>query len=219
MLVNWTTGSAEEAVSIVAPPNTINDTAFLSLEGNIIDKIARIVKVPPLLANIQVSGKLGSSSEIENSNALMNVIVLNDQKLLCEILKEILSVPELEILPLNLLTKQSQILQDVKYELFQLLPPDKKKELAEKVYGVSWEDAAPGTVTPGTNDVDINDNLRNMTGRQQQQFLRIIRQYSKGQITEEVAIVQLKGGFGLNDEEIKSVLGINEIENGEATTD
>jgi hypothetical protein len=93
-----------------------------------------------------------------------------------------------------------------------------KKQLAEDVYNVTWEDAMPGQVTPGTDDVDINDNLRNMTGRQQQQFLRIIRQFSKGQITEEVAIVQLKGGFGLNDEEIKSVLGINEVTDGEATT-
>jgi hypothetical protein len=218
MLVNWTTGSAEEAVSIVAPPNTINDTAFLSLEGNIIDKIARIVKVPPLLANIQVSGKLGSSNEIENSNALMNVIVLNDQKLLCEILKEILGV-ELEIKPLVLLSQIEKLDPSIKVELFGLLPPEKKKQLAEDVYNVTWEDAMPGQVTPGTDDVDINDNLRNMTGRQQQQFLRIIRQFSKGQITEEVAIVQLKGGFGLNDEEIKSVLGINEVTDGEATTD
>jgi len=57
-------------------------------------------------------------------------------------------------------------------------------------------------------EIQINDNLKNMTGRQQQQFLRIIKQFGQGKLTTEQATVMLKSGFGLSDEEITSILSI-----------
>jgi len=57
------------------------------------------------------------------------------------------------------------------------------------------------------NEVAVNDNIKNLTAKQHQQLLRIIRQFTKGQITKEVAVVLLKTGLGLNDSDIASILG------------
>lgn len=72
----------------------------------------------------------------------------------------------------------------------------------------------PLVVPDTTNDeselpeIQINDNLKNMTGRQQQQFLRIIKQFGQGKLTSEQATIMLKSGFGLSEEEIASILSI-----------
>lgn len=64
----------------------------------------------------------------------------------------------------------------------------------------------------GTAGVNVRDNLANMSGRQSQNMGRIIRQYAQGKITYEQAKVLLQGGFGLSNEEIDKILGINEDE-------
>jgi hypothetical protein len=67
---------------------------------------------------------------------------------------------------------------------------------------------APPSAPPeeSKEEVLINDNLKNMTGRQQQQFLRIIKQFSQGKLTAEQAKVMLRSGFGLTEEEISQIL-------------
>ncbi len=65
---------------------------------------------------------------------------------------------------------------------------------------------------PETNigGAQVNENLKSMTGRQYQQVLRIIRQFGQGKITKEIAQTMLRSGYGLNDEEIDTMLGIQE---------
>jgi hypothetical protein len=55
---------------------------------------------------------------------------------------------------------------------------------------------------PGTNEA-----VRNLTGRQQQQLMRIIRQVTKGQLTHEQGSVLLRTSLGLSDEDIATMLG------------
>lgn len=64
---------------------------------------------------------------------------------------------------------------------------------------------APGT--PGAEKM-ANDNIKNLSAKQHQQLVRIIRQYSKGQLTESAAKTLLRVGLNLNDEDINQVLGI-----------
>ena len=76
--------------------------------------------------------------------------------------------------------------------------------------------AQPGVTLPGQTavapqeQVAVNESVKNLTTKQHQQLLRIIRQYGKGQLTKEAATTLLKAGLGLSDEEVKSVLGISE---------
>lgn len=68
--------------------------------------------------------------------------------------------------------------------------------------------ALPGS-TPGApvQAAEVNDHVKNMSGRQHQQLLRIIRQYGQGKITREVATTLLRTGLGLGDQEIETLLG------------
>ena len=55
-------------------------------------------------------------------------------------------------------------------------------------------------------EAPINENIKNMSGRQYQQLMRIIRQFNKGQLTKQAATMLLKASFGLSDEEVNSFL-------------
>ena len=54
--------------------------------------------------------------------------------------------------------------------------------------------------------LDVNDNLKNMTGMQAINFARILRKYSQGVYKRDVATTLLRGGFGLSDDEINKLL-------------
>jgi hypothetical protein len=53
----------------------------------------------------------------------------------------------------------------------------------------------------------VNDHLKSLTGRQTQNLMRIVRNYDKGKITKEQALLMIKSGFGLSDEEALTFLG------------
>lgn len=60
--------------------------------------------------------------------------------------------------------------------------------------------------------VDINDNLKGMTGSESINFARILRKYSQGTQDRATTETLLRGGFGLSEEEIKKLLdGIDQV--------
>lgn len=63
-------------------------------------------------------------------------------------------------------------------------------------------------LVPSASEINANDNVKNLTAKQHQQLVRIIRQYSKGQLTEAAARTLLKTGLSLNDDDINNLLGI-----------
>lgn len=56
--------------------------------------------------------------------------------------------------------------------------------------------------------IPVNVNVKNLTTKQHQQLKRIIREYSKGILTELAAKAMLRLGFGLSDSDINDILGI-----------
>ncbi len=76
---------------VEAFPNNTNHELFIALQQLTIDNISIITKVPPILANIQVSGKLGNSQEIVNSIKLMHQRVNKKQRVLERAYKELLT--------------------------------------------------------------------------------------------------------------------------------
>lgn len=73
------------------------------------------------------------------------------------------------------------------------------------------------SVSDNTETLSTNENIKNLTGRQYQQMLRIVRQYSQGKINREQAAMLLKTSLAMSDEEINVMLGTDE--NFEATED
>lgn len=74
----------------------------------------------------------------------------------------------------------------------------------------STQISGPGSIVPGESAM-ANDNIKNLTAKQHQQLMRIIRQYGKGQLTEQAAKTLLRTGLGLTDDDINSVLGIQPV--------
>jgi hypothetical protein len=48
---------------------------------------------------------------------------------------------------------------------------------------------------------EVNESLKNLTGRQMQGIERIVRKYSKGQLTEAQAKLMLQSGYGFSEED------------------
>jgi hypothetical protein len=74
-------------------------------------------------------------------------------------------------------------------------------------YGEPLPAVAP-TATPQLSEV--NDNLKNLTGKQMQGLMRIARKYNKGELTLEQALLMMATSFGLTEEQSKIMLGVTE---------
>lgn len=80
----------------------------------------------------------------------------------------------------------------------------------ELVYGLSNEDAmriatngigeAASEPIKVSEDLQVNDALKGLTGQEMQQLNRTLRQYEKGQLTRERAKLLIKEAYGLTDE-------------------
>lgn len=79
--------------------------------------------------------------------------------------------------------------------------------LAAKIDGEAIANPTGAAVTP--QQQGANSILTNLSGRQQQQVNRIVRQFDKGQLNKEQAALMLKNGFGFTDEDVNAYLGLD----------
>jgi DNA-binding Lrp family transcriptional regulator len=77
------------------------------------------------------------------------------------------------------------------------------------------EGGAPAVVEPTLDSdepiIPINENIKNLSGKQQQNIERIVKKYKQGKITLEVAKHMLQTGYGLSDKDINIYLGIQPV--------
>lgn len=64
----------------------------------------------------------------------------------------------------------------------------------------------PSEVQP----VPMNESLKNLSGRQYQNVMRIVRQFGNGKLTKQQASLMLKNGFGFTDSDVDTFLGIDD---------
>ena len=73
--------------------------------------------------------------------------------------------------------------------------------------------SVPGAVQTNPNSTPVqqsqNEAIRNLTGRQYQNVMRIVRQFGNGKLTKEQASLMLKNGFGFTDEDVNTFLGLD----------
>ena len=195
----------------------------------------------PMLAGIKTSGDLGGSKELKQASELFFTQVIGPEQI--EIEETFNRILQINGFSLKVFIKDLQPLSyqiDPK-EMLQVFTLDEiRKKLG--LTPLSKEDRAeiyernkivPALVSPttaqlpGASGVPVaeaqaaeqsptNEAVRNLTAKQHMQLVRIIRQYGKGQITKEVAVVLLKTGLGLNDSDIAQMLP--DIEPEEDTT-
>lgn len=179
----------ENTPEIVPIPTNQNDKLFDSTISNVFNKVCFAHGINPSIMGIKVAGSLGNAQELEMSYSIFEkniVMPLRDE--LTEIYDDLLDIADV---------KNSIEINDYQIIEKAIVEGDGKKEVDEEEKKET-ELSSTAVVT--------NEALRNMTGKQQQHLVRIIRQYGKGTITKEVAAIQLRDGFGFTPEDIEQML-------------
>jgi hypothetical protein len=163
----------------------------------------------PSLFGIAEPGQLGSRTQIRDSYEIFKNTYVNDKQQFLEAIFTQLATlkgatSEISIIPV----------EPIGFELSEqaLLQIAPKEWLLEKA-GIDVAKYAPTEATqPSLNQeqVEVNDNLKNLSGRQYQHLMRVIRQFSQGKITKEIAVTMLKSGLGMTDNEVNAMLGIDD---------
>lgn len=97
-------------------------------------------------------------------------------------------------------------------KVLESMSPDEIRSLA----GLSPKgaDQIPSTPQTGLTQQQqgegANSILTNLTGRQQQQVLRLVRLFSTGKMSEKQAVLMLTSGFGMTEDQAKTMLGIED---------
>lgn len=187
------------APDINAIENSKVDEMLLILGEDTVQNILSGHRVTsPALLGIAIPGKLGYSNELVTSYALFNKNVITpDQNILERTLQIIADINGFGCqLSIESLIKVDDLIN----------PKSKPQDFPLPI--------VPDATIAASNEVTmprvINENIKNLTAKQHQQLLRILRQYSKEQITEGVATTLLRTGLGLSDEEIQVILSDNE---------
>jgi len=162
--------------------------------------------VSPMLFGVRVEGQLGGRSEIREAYEIFKATYANDKQQALELLfKEITGVDA------NIIAVEPIGFEFSESTLLQIAP---KKWLLEKI-GIDpnqYPESLPTEAIPSQASAEVkavNENLKNLTGRQWQSLTRIIRKFEKGDISQDQAKLLLKSSLGLSDDEINVMLSID----------
>ena len=166
----------------------------------------------PALFGIKTEGQLGGRAEMRDSFEIFKNTYINDKQRSLETLFTEISTlfgveGEMVIAPI----------EPIAFEFSEATI----KEFAPKAWileklGIDltkYPEAAQPEVQPTGQPAQplaqVNENLKNLTGRQWQGVNRIIRNFEKGRINKDQAKLLLKSSLGLSDEEINVMLSID----------
>jgi DNA-binding Lrp family transcriptional regulator len=163
----------------------------------------------PSLFGIAEPGQLGSRTQMRDSYEIFKNTYVNDKQQFIEAVFNQLArlrgaTSDITIIPV----------EPIGFELSEaaLLQIAPKEWLLEKA-GIDVSKFVPTVANNATTEqiqAEVNDNLKNLSGRQYQQVMRVIRQFSQGKITKEIATTMLKAGLGMTDSDINAMLGIDD---------
>ncbi len=162
----------------------------------------------PLLFGIQQEGKLGSATELKTAYEIFkNTYITHKQKQIEEIVGYFSGVAGVDA---------DYYIKDVEPVGIEL-DPVQFKEMLPKAWVLEKLGIDPSkyeTVETATtvNSNMSNDALVNISGRQQQNLMRIVRLFSQGKLTKGQASIQLQA-YGFTDDQIKQYLGIDDNPN------
>jgi DNA-binding Lrp family transcriptional regulator len=164
----------------------------------------------PMLFGIKTEGQLGGNTELRLSyNLFQNTYSKPKAQAISKEFEYLLSYSifedDYELEPTDPIGTQFDL-----DAIVDILP----KSFILKSVGVpeeDWGDITP-TGQPGgqgsTKTMQVNDNIKNLTGRQHQALDRIIRRYKSGRLPERAARTLLRTSLGLSDVDINDLLEI-----------
>lgn len=200
--------SRENAVDIVNLGETsLTKEDFTNVNNLIQQEIFSCHQVTsPMLFGIKTEGQLGGRSEIRDAYQIFQNTYVNERQQEHEqTFTKLMNLAgiegEFKIVPVEPLSFEfSEAVMSANMT---------RDEIREKLgLQVAQLDAngAPVAAQP----VQANATLTNLSGRQHQNVMRIVRQFGSGKINKAQASLMLKSGFGFTDADVDTFLGIDD---------
>jgi hypothetical protein len=163
----------------------------------------------PSLFGIKTEGQLGGSTEIRDAYKIFaNTYVNERQQAIEEVFNQLFDYVgiegDYELIPVEPLSFE--------FSEGVMAANMTRDEIREKL-GLTSEVIAP-SINPTDNPTGqpiaaSNDSIKNLTGRQYQNVMRIVRQFTGGKLTKEQAALMLKNGFAFTDSDVNTFLGLD----------
>ena len=163
--------------------------------------------VSPALMGIKTEGQLGSRSEIRDAYEIFNNTYVQERQgefnaLFSQLRNLKGEVGEFTIKPV----------EPLKFEFTEgvmaaNLTQDEIRELMGREPLQKTDVTADGAAALPEQPLQANENIRNLSGRQYQNVMRIVRNFGNGKLTKAQASMMLKNGFGFTDADVDTFLG------------
>jgi DNA-binding Lrp family transcriptional regulator len=169
----------------------------------------------PSLFGIKTEGQLGGSTEIRDAYKIFaNTYVNERQQAIEEVFNQLFDYVgikgDYELIPVEPLSFE--------FSEGVMAANMTREEIREKL-GLASEVTAVNPATnpltnPTVNPTDqpiaaSNESIKNLTGRQYQNVMRIVRQFTNGKLSKEQAALMLKNGFAFTDSDVNTFLGLD----------
>ena len=171
----------------------------------------------PSLFGIKTEGQLGGRTEIRDAYEIFNnTYVQERQEEFNQVFTDFRNlkgeVGEFNIIPLEPLkfefTENIMVANLTQNEIRELMGREPLQS------GAVTSDGAQAIIEqPIQQAIELpisNDAIKNLSGRQYQNVMRIVRQFGNGKLTKEQAGLMLKNGFGFTDNDVNTFLGLDD---------
>jgi hypothetical protein len=200
--------SKENAIDIVNLGETsLTKEDFTNINNLIQQEIFSSHQITsPMLFGIKVEGQLGGRSEIRDAYQIFSNTYVNERQQAHEEtftkLMNLAGIPgEHTITPVEPLGFEFSE---------QVMSANMTRDEIREKLGLAPENAP---TTPGGASQPVaaaNDSIKNLSGRQYQNVMRIVRQFGNGKINKQQAALMLKSGFGFSDADVDTFLGVDD---------
>ena len=218
------TGSDGKRVVIMFNPSRENSAEIVNLGTTMLTKedftnINNLIQqeifachqiVSPALMGIKTEGQLGSRTEIRDAYEIFNNTYVQERQ------SEFNTMfTQLRNLKGELGEFTIQPVEPLKFEfsesiMSQNLTQDEIRGIMGREPLQKTDVTADGSQALPEQPIQANENIRNLSGRQYQNVMRIVRNFGNGKLTKAQASMMLKNGFGFTDNDVETFLGTDE---------
>jgi len=169
--------------------------------------------VSPSLMGVKTEGQLGGRGEIREAYEIFKNVYceerINEIESIFTKFRNLKGEPgEFKLIPIEPL--KFEFSENI---IAQNLTQNEIRELMGKEPLNAGQVTSDGVVAVQSEvpaKMETNDAIKNLSGRQYQNVMRIVRQFSTGKINKQQASLMLKNGFGFTDADINTFLGIDD---------
>lgn len=213
--------SEEDAPTIDAFPNNTNDELFTTLQKLTTENISIASNVPPVLANIMTSGKLGNVQELLNAIDLMQKRVVKKQQMLSKCYYELtknLKVEGSQAVPKEFEGDKDAFniskfnpLNSIKDQIWDVLTEEEKRTFASDNLDIKLEEKTIDQEESNQQkEAEARANLRGSVGGVTA-LVDIVTKVKEGLIEKTVALAILQETYGYTAEQAgRIVSGVEE---------